>query len=141
MKSAIGVSIDRNGCSSFSKKYGIIMPLLHKPHQTVTWNMCVGFCKTTYGISERQFCWLTYPLKWNWDSSEKMNFFTVKSSNNYQRCYSANQIITFSELNIQNRMTELNLRVKFKPIDGSLNITQNLLSRSITKFLCVWVLS
>ena len=59
--------------SSFSE-----ITLLLKPHQTVTRNVCIGFCKTLYGFSEpqiRQFCLLTYLPRWKWASSEKVFFF------------------------------------------------------------------
>ena len=50
---------------------------LHKPHQIVTHNGYIGFCKTMCGFPEhqiRQFCLLTYPQRWKWTSLEKMIF-------------------------------------------------------------------
>ena len=69
----------------FLKKYGIIMPLLHKSHQTLTRNGFIGFFKTTYGVFGSQIwqlCCLEESRlsKWKRASSKRKIFFCQNRS-------------------------------------------------------------
>ena len=52
-RTVLDISIDRNGyvVLDFLKKYEAIMPLFHKPHQTVTCYRCISSCMTTRGTN------------------------------------------------------------------------------------------
>ena len=85
------------------------MPSHHKPHQTVTRNGYIGFCKTTCGFSEFQkwqFLLINVPtkMKMSFIRKDERDFCAVSRwPNTFKRGSSVDRFITLSGDNILNR--------------------------------------